>query len=387
MPRIDTLDFIRGLAITGILLLNIVAFGQPHAAYLNPAWQGAASLPDALTWAVLDLLAQLKFLSLFALLFGAGLQMLLPRGKRWLQARLTWLVLLGLLHGIFFWEGDILFDYGLIGLVAWRMIRDVPSSRQLFNTGVLLFLVGTAVLLLLGLSSGHQANSAWQPGFAEVQYETLWKTQGGWQAVQNRLQLFSSGLLGLAAQYGWQLAGLMMIGGALMRSGWLRGSWGIQHYRRAAALLIPLAWIINIPAIYLQWATGWDYRWSAFFLQVPRELSAPLQAIGYAALCFGFWPTLAQFKITRAVSCVGRMALSNYLLQTLLCTLLFNVFGWFNTLSRLQLLAVVPLVWAINLLFSVLWLRYFRQGPVEWLWRRLTVLGGGKPSETASGGR
>jgi uncharacterized protein len=96
MERNVTLDFVRGVAILGILLLNISAFGLPKAAYLNPAWSGSISLSDAWTWAILDLLAQVKFLTLFALLFGAGLQMLLPRGKRWIQSRLTLLALLGL---------------------------------------------------------------------------------------------------------------------------------------------------------------------------------------------------------------------------------------------------------------------------------------------------
>jgi uncharacterized protein len=79
------------------------------------------------------------------------------------------------------------------------------------------------------------------------------------------------------------------------------------------------------------------------------------------------------------------MALSNYLLQTLICTTLFDRLGLFNQLDRLQLLAVVPAVWAVNILVSVMWLRYFRQGPVEWLWRRLTELTGGKPLNRAEG--
>ena len=93
MERNVTLDFVRGVAILGILLLNISAFGLPKAAYLNPAWYGAITPQDAWTWAFLDLIGQVKFLTLFALLFGAGLQMLLPRGRRWIQSRLTLLVL------------------------------------------------------------------------------------------------------------------------------------------------------------------------------------------------------------------------------------------------------------------------------------------------------
>lgn len=85
MERNVTLDFVRGVAILGILLLNISAFGLPKAAYLNPAWYDAITPQDAWTWAFLDLISQVKFLTLFALLFGAGLQMLLPRGRRWIS--------------------------------------------------------------------------------------------------------------------------------------------------------------------------------------------------------------------------------------------------------------------------------------------------------------
>lgn len=377
MERNVTLDFVRGVAILGILLLNIVAFGLPKAAYINPAWSGAISQSDAWTWALLDLFAQVKFLTLFALLFGAGLQMLLHRGKRWIQSRLTLLVLLGFLHAIFLWDGDILLAYGLVGLVCWRMIRDAPGTKQLFNTGVMLYLTGVGVLLLLGVISGDDVNRSWVPDAANVQYEQWWKLNGGGEAISNRINLLSSNLLALGAQYGWQLAGMMMLGAALMRSGWLRGQYSLGHYRRTGALLIAIGMLINLPGIYAQWHVEWNYRWCAFLLQAPRELSAPFQAIGYAALAFGYWPTLAKWRGVSAITCVGRMALSNYLLQTIICTTLFFRFSLYMKFDRLQLLAFVPAVWAVNLLFSVLWLRYFRQGPIEWLWRQLTARAAG----------
>lgn len=377
MERNVTLDFVRGIAILGILLLNIVAFGLPKAAYINPAWAGSISLSDAWTWAVLDLFAQVKFLTLFALLFGAGLQMLLHRGKRWIQCRLTLLVLPGFMHALLLWDGDILLAYGLVGLVCWRLIRDAPGSRQLFNTGALLYLTGVGVLLLLGFISGDAPNRSWVPAAANLLYEQLWKVNGGTEAISNRVDLLSSNLLALGAQYGWQLAGMMLLGAALMRSGWLKGQYSLHHYRRTGAWLIAVGILINLPGIYAQWHVNWDYRWCGFFLQTPRELSAPFQAIGYAALAFGFWPWLSKRRLVNAIACVGRMALSNYLLQTLVCTTLFFRFNLFMKFDRLQLLAFVPAVWGVNLLFSVLWLRYFRQGPLEWIWRQLTARAAG----------
>ncbi|HBQ3911634.1 TPA: DUF418 family protein [Klebsiella pneumoniae] len=377
MERNVTLDFVRGVAILGILLLNISAFGLPKAAYLNPAWSGSASLSDAWTWALLDLLAQVKFLTLFALLFGAGLQLLLPRGKRWIQSRLTLLALLGFIHGLFFWDGDILLAYALVGLVSWRMVREAHHIKSLFNTGVVLYLTGIAVLVLLGMISGTAANRSWAPDAENLQYEQYWKLHGGMEAVSNRADMLSDNLLALGAQYGWQLAGMMLMGAALMRSGWLKGQFSLRHYRRTGALLVAAGMAVNLPAIFAQWYLAWDYRWCAFLLQAPRELSAPLQAIGYAALAWGYWPQLCRFRLVGAIACVGRMALTNYLLQTLICTTLFYHLGLFMRFDRLQLLAFVPPIWAVNLLVSSLWLRRFRQGPVEWLWRQLTLRASG----------
>lgn len=377
MERNVTLDVVRGVAILGILLMNIMAFGLPKAAYLNPAWYGDITARDAWTWALLDLFAQVKFLTLFALLFGAGLHMLLPRGKRWIQSRLTLLALLGFCHGLLLWDGDILLAYGLVGLVSWRLIRDAQSVKSLFNTGVMLFIVGLGVLIVLGVISGEQLNRAWVPDASALQLEQFWRTEGGMEGIRYRADLLSSTLLALGAQYGWQLAGLMLIGAALMRSGWLKGQFSPGHYRRAGVMLVLAGMAINLPSIILQWHLNWDYRWCGFLLQAPRELSAPFQVLGYTALIYGFWPQLSRWKVTGAVACVGRMALSNYLLQTLICTTLFNRFGLFMKFDRLQLLAFVPAVWAINLLFSVWWLRHFRQGPVEWLWRQLMARASG----------
>ena len=182
LPRIATLDCVRGIAILGILLLNISAFGLPKAAYLNLAYLGMPSSRDAWTWALLDLFAQAKFLAMFALLFGAGLQMLLRRGKSWIRARLSWLLLFGLAHAIFLWDGDILLAYGLIGLVCWRMIRrsqrNLPAAEN--RRGAVFDRRGGAALL--GFISHGEPGSFWQPGAAELQYEKFWKLQGGFEA-------------------------------------------------------------------------------------------------------------------------------------------------------------------------------------------------------------
>lgn len=104
------------------------------------------------------------------------------------------------------------------------MVRDAHDVKSLFNTGVVLYIIGVAVLLLLGLISGNAPNRSWLPDAANLQYEQYWKLKGGFEAVSNRADMLSDNLLALGAQYGWQLAGMMLMGAALMRSGWLKGS-------------------------------------------------------------------------------------------------------------------------------------------------------------------
>lgn len=293
------------------------------------------------------------------------------------QSRLTLLVLLGFIHGLLFWDGDILLAYGLVGLICWRLVRDAPSVKSLFNTGVLLYLVGLGVLLLLGMISDSQTSRAWTPDASTLLYEKYWKLHGSAEAIGNRANAVGDSLLALGAQYGWQLAGMMLIGAALMRSGWLKGQYSLRHYRRTGMVLVVIGVVINLPAIILQWRLDWAYRWCAFLLQLPREIGAPFQTVGYAALLFGYWPQLSRFKVVLAIACVGRMALTNYLLQTLICTTLFYQLGLFMQFNRTELLLFVVPVWLANLLFSIIWLHFFRQGPVEWLWRRLTLLSSG----------
>lgn len=168
---------------------------------------------------------------------------------------------------------------------------------------------------------------------------------------------------------------MMLIGAALMRSGWLKGQFSLRHYRRTGFVLVAIGVTINLPAIALQWQLDWAYRWCAFLLQMPRELSAPFQAIGYASLFYGFWPQLSRFKLVLAIACVGRMALTNYLLQTLICTTLLPprfVYA-FDRPSCWRLLFRYG--WRIS--SSLLSGCVTSARPVEWLWRQLTLRAAG----------
>lgn len=153
------------------------------------------------------------------------------------------------------------------------MVREAHHVKSLFNTGVVLYLTGIAVLVLLGMISGTAANRSWAPDAANLQYEQYWKLHGGMEAVSNRADMLSDNLLALGAQYGWQLAGMMLMGAALMRSGWLKGQFSLRHYRRTGALLVAAGMAVNLPAIFAQWYLTWDYRWCAFYCRRRANLA------------------------------------------------------------------------------------------------------------------
>ncbi|GAA0493683.1 DUF418 domain-containing protein YeiB [Tatumella punctata] len=372
MPRYPQLDFIRGAAILGILLLNIISFALPSAAYLNPAWQGTVSLADAVCWAALEMVARLKFLNLFALLFGAGLVFLLPKGTGWLQSRLGWLIVFGLLHAVLFWEGDILVAWGIAGILSWRLIRDARSWQTLLRTGILFYTVGCLMLLVFGMLSGGQGGSSWLPGLAEIAFEKQTKLHPGLVAINYRLDHLGSMLLAFFTQYGWELSGLMLAGAALVHNGWLIGKRSQAEYLRSGGLLLVAGFSLEAAGVTAQWLTGWSFRWSGFYLQLPGEIASPLVSLGYVSLVLGFWKKIAASRVCYLLCCVGRMALSNYILQTLICTLIFSTGGLFMHFQRWQLLLIVPCIWLVSLLFSVCWLHFFRRGPLEALWRYLT---------------
>ncbi|GKX54378.1 hypothetical protein SOASR030_04900 [Leminorella grimontii] len=370
--RIQALDGARGLALFGILILNIGGFALPRAAYMNPAYAGMPSFSDGAVWTILNVAAQGSFLAAFALLFGAGLELLHRRGSFWNLSRLCWLAMLGFVHGVWLWEGDILLTYALVGIGGVLVMRASSTVRGLLSTGVVLFAIGLLLLFWMGTLMAGVTSADWTPTATDIAREAAWKLAGGEAARGQRLSMTLSVLLSVFLQYGWQLLGLMLIGAALMRNGWLKGEWSTAVYRRQGWFWLLASLAIKAFAVALQWRFEWDLAVSGYYLQVVKEVGSVLQGLAYLALWFGYGQSAGMARVRSLLSQVGRMTLSNYLLQTLVCTTLFYHFGGYRHFDRLTLLAFVPAVWGVNLLFSLIWLRYFRQGPLEWLWRKLT---------------
>ncbi|EKT61745.1 DUF418 domain-containing protein YeiB [Providencia burhodogranariea] len=367
--RIDRLDATRGIAILGILLMNIFGFALPQIAYMNPSYSSAVSQSDIIVWVMFNLFAQGKFLAIFSILFGATLALLHRKGQRWNMCRLVILALLGLIHGVGFWDGDILLAYSLAGLVALLLFNQNNNTR-LLQIACSIYIIGLFILFLLG--SQIDPTDFWIVSDQQALSELLQKTSGGSVSLIYRAQSVLSMIEMLFIQYGWQLLGLMIAGFLLLNNGWLKGQFSQHHYRKIAALLIVPALLIQILSLYVQSQFGWSYFTTSIVGYIINELMIPLQSFGYIALIYGFWGIFKHSLIAKMLKCTGRMALSNYLLQTLICTTIFYHLGYFNHFSRPELLIFIVPIWSVNLIFSYCWLRFFNQGPIEWGWRKLT---------------
>ena len=401
-PQVDTisrilvLDVVRGVAVMGILAMNIVAFGLPFQAYMNPAALGAPDLPDTVSWALSFVLIDGKMRGLFSVLFGAGILLVIQRAEArgqsgaWVHyRRMGWLLVFGLLHFYLIWFGDILVGYALIGMVAY-LFRNL-SVRRLVGWGSGLLLVQFLIVsgMAIGILFWSQAAAA--PG-ADVDMVRQWRemersfgTLTGPQLERN-LMLFRGGYLDIVRHrlteqagkpftglfmFGWETLAYMLLGMAALKNGFLSGDWSDRAYRRT--LLIGYG--IGIPAYLL---LAWAYHRSGFSMPMTFALAMaatvpfrPLMIAATAALIILL--TRRGSPFVDRVAAAGRAAFTNYLGTSILLTTLFYGYGFglFGTLGRAELWLVVIAMWALMLAWSKPWLDRYRYGPFEWLWRTL----------------
>jgi uncharacterized protein len=392
--RITSIDTVRGAAVLGILIMNIMGLAYAGAAYLNPAYTGSAADPANVgLWALAAVAVDGKMRALFAMLFGASLLLMAESSPLEKQtprhaARMAVLFLFGLLHGLLLWPGDILLPFALVGLLIWPL-RNAPT-RRLFFLGVLALALQATIQLSFGLQASAMQAAAAQPDASEAVREAwaglrsatftapedLARETAMYRgslsdilAVRAEANLFSRLFL-LPFVFFAETVGLMLVGMGLYRLGWWQGSFDPAHYRRVAAIAIPLG--LAIGAILAWQSIRTDFSAVTFyFTEVVRTFSAPGLALGYAALLILIVKSGAlPGPVSRLAAC-GRMALTNYLMASILTNLIFLGLGLYATLTRPQTLGVVLAIWALQLAWSKPWLQHFRYGPFEWAWRSL----------------
>lgn len=385
--RLNGLDSIRGFALLGILLMNIQSFSMPGATYLNPYAYGDMQGANFVIWLVTHLFADQKFLSLFSMLFGAGVLLFTQRLEqkyslrqaRSLHYRRTfWLLLFGLAHGYLLWYGDILYSYALCGFLVY-VLRNL-SVRSLVAVALLSLSLSSAINLLTGFAIPYmpadaiaQINQSWQPDQSALLAEIAAYT-GNWSdalATRAEATLFLQTYVFLT-YFAWRVLGMMLLGMALFKSGFFHGYWSTKHYFRVALLcgLVGLALVVAGVLQNLQHAFSLEY--SMFIGSQFNYWGSVLMAICYACILMLLLKGQIGQAFTTLMASTGRLAFSHYLLQTLLCTGLFYGLALFGDVNRVEQLAVVLAIWTLQIATSPVWLRYFHYGPMEWLWRSLT---------------
>ncbi len=353
--RITNLDSVRGVATLGILVMNAVSFGLVDAAYFNLDAGGSDTWLDWVVGVAGEIFVDQKTMALFSMLFGAGIVLFADRAEvkgkgptvlsLW---RNTLLLLIGLIHGLL-WEGDILFVYAICSpvLLAMRKLR----PKILLGAGTSLVL-SSALLAVITQpfvpSDGTGLGTYWIPG----------------GELGDAVGLF------LVSDFFLRALGMMLIGVGLYRLDVMQGGRDPQFYRRLILWGLGIGLPIAAGGVWWQWSSDFSNS-IAVIGEAPNTIATIPIALAYLGL-ITLWNQRAETALHRRVRAVGRMALTNYLMQTVFGIIVLRVLLDRGELGRTGIAVFVLAVWALQLLWSEPWLKRFRFGPFEWLWRAAT---------------
>ncbi|RFB04959.1 DUF418 domain-containing protein [Parvularcula marina] len=379
--RIAYLDILRGFAVMAIFAVNIKAMLMPFPWYMNPtAW---GSELDQTIATIQKFIVDDKWRTNFSALYGAGLVMIWERMRaRGIESRVVlwkrnlWLILFGAIHLFLMWIGDILFTYGVTGLLAVLFVKMAPKKLFIWGAGLLLlgavWMSGIMALSSLDADAAAEMSAMmWDPT-AEANAEAIAAYSGSIidQLTARVPEAAMVGIMGLLF-FGLlpMTLGLMVMGMGLYRVGFYQGAWPASRTLWLAAVGLGLAWALD--AYQVQVIANSGYAFEANVRMTPFSIvDGWLGAFGYAALISLL--ISMGLKFTR-VAAVGRMAFTNYITCTLIGTTMAggHGLGLFGAVTLTQLVYVVGATYVAMLIWSPLWLHYFRFGPLEWVWRSL----------------
>ena len=385
--RVEALDLLRGFALLGILAMNIRAMAAPFGAYMTPhaffPYEGASRAAYLFTSVVFDL----KMMGLFSILFGAGVLLYAskptesgrPPRALWFR-RMFWLLLIGLVHAYLIWDGDILVPYALCGLIVLWWVRNW-SVRALATLGLIFLAMGATLTVVQGLTwdmmpaADRAEQLAIMSPTAEQAREQLAALLGSYPEIVAHRAPFV-----LVAQtifflmfFLWRCGGMMLLGMALYKSGFLEGRLPARTYGGVAAVSMVLGLALSTYGVTQVEAVAFAMPQRAA-ADVWNYVGAIFASIGYAAALLLLVKHDVLPALRRRLAAVGQMALSNYLFQSIATAIIFLGwgFGFAGRLDYAEQLVVVAAIWIVQLVIAPLWLAHFRFGPAEWAWRSLT---------------
>ncbi len=386
--RLVVLDVLRGVAVLGILLMNIQSFGLISSQYANPKALGDPPPVDWIVWLVNHVVADEKFISMLTILFGAGLLLMAQSSKNTQAAfehlfrrRMGWLLVFGLIHGLLIWPGDILAAYAVCGLIVMRYrhlepLTLVTISALLFAGVMVLWMLISAILLfaLPGETIHSLAGKYWNPSGDVVREEIATYTHGWLAAFWDRaVNAVGAQIWMLVTDRLWRMTAMMFLGMALLKVGFLSGSWQMRHYQVVALLGLMIGVPVIMAGVWFNEALDWEFRHSIFLGRIANHWGSVAICLAWLSLVIMMVKADVLGHVRRALEAVGSMAMTNYLGQSLICGAIFYGFGLglFSALGHLQLLGLVLLIWMFQIAFSLAWRRVVGRGPFESAWRRL----------------
>lgn len=411
--RIVIIDSLRGIALLGILLMNIPYFALPEPAFDNLTLNNEMGTINQKVWYFINWFLEGSQRAIFSMLFGAGIILFISRLEKRVQGmmpaeyfirRQLWLLFFGLVNAfILLWPGDILFQYAICGIIVFvfrrtpakglliaavvclllmtvRENRDLYKQKGVITKGEAIAKIDTTVTKLtdqqkddLGAMTSLKERSD-TAGLKKEMRKNLRQLRGSYGEIYNNLSNASTNAELYYTYYGlWDVLLFMFIGMAFFKNGILTGQANVKVYW--ALFIIGLGGGLLISYIRLQ--PMFQYKFSFFEMTKHKlmdyyEISRTLRSLGI----FGFIMLLYKSGVFKWLFAlmrpVGQMAFTNYLMQSFMCSLFFLGFGMIGKLQRYEIYYVVVAVWIIEIIWSHLWLRYCRFGPLEWLWRSLT---------------
>ena len=390
--RIDVIDVLRGLALLGILLLNILGFGLHSAGYFNPliaiGKTETGRLLNLGSWASTSVFFEGAMRCLFSLLFGAGVVLFTRKrqsGTGWPYVRRhAWLLVFGLVDTfILLWHGDILMVYAVAGVLLYPL-RNYSARRLLIASTVLMLLTGLLNTgITYALDHARMTDDAIWTDFEdqnnppEETYDAELMTRGNsyssafaWTA-RHMVDVF---LFVYPAMLLPDALAMMILGMALFKLHVFDLSWSTRAYVTLAGTGFGVGLFTNLWELQLALGSEFDIL-STFPLFIPTYHVGRLgMACGYLGAVMLLCKLNIFPQLRGALAATGRLALTNYLMQSLICLVIFTGLGFalVGTFERWQLYPLVFAIWAFQLWFSSWWLSHYRFGPTEWLWRTLT---------------
>lgn len=373
LARADSLDFLRALGVLGILLINLYSFALPADMRASPLLLSAPSALDSFFWYFLSLFVDGKCIAVLSVCFGASMEYFARRHEQleWQGRRLWWLAVIGSLHGYLLWSGDILFTYAVMGWMAW-LWRGFGNRRLLLLAVILISTQSFMLLIFELLPDSFRQEWAIYATPDEVAQEIAYYQQSWGEQFPERANDFFW-LQTMVVINGWPNLGLMLIGILMARQGWF--SRGIN--RALSNWLLGVTLGPGLGLVILSLVIGWRNDFAATYVYVSGAamhlLGDYLMAIGYVLIgvrcCIANTLGLLRWLLIP----VGGMAMSLYILQTLVCTFIFSGFGagLFAQFSLSQLILFALIFWLVQIFLAHCWLRYFYLGPLEYLWRWL----------------